>query len=176
MIAMYATTPGIHHEPTDTPRQDPQDSDQPTLGNDHLNGRATPTVTRNLDLDLEHNHRSVGQARRLVREFLGHNRTDAIEAVVLVVSELVTNAIEHALPPVTLHLHRETAGNRVWVGVTDSGPAPQRGDWISSCTDEEHGRGLTIIHTLADTHGTRELSNGTTTRWARLHSASKRDA
>ncbi len=47
----------------------------------------------------------------------------ATESVLLVVSELVTNAIEHALPPVVLRLHRDRAGDQVWVGVTDGGPA-----------------------------------------------------
>lgn len=121
-----------------------------------------------LTRDLEHAPRSVGRARQLTRKFLGWSDTDAAEGVVLVVSELVTNAIEHAQPPVMLHLHRETAGNRVWVGVSDGGPAFEEGAWISSCADSEHGRGLSIVDTLADSHGTRHFPNGTVTHWARL--------
>ncbi|WP_406209677.1 ATP-binding protein [Streptomyces sp. NBC_01017] len=127
--------------------------------------RATP-VTR----DLDHTPQSVSRARHLTQQFLGNSRNDAAEAVVLVVSELVTNAIEHAQPPVMLHLHRETTGNRVWVGVTDGGPAPDEASWTSPRTDAEHGRGLSIVDTLADAHGTHHLTNGTaTTHWARLH-------
>ncbi|MFK4865695.1 hypothetical protein ACI3K4_10755 [Streptomyces sp. CSMPJR101] len=51
----------------------------------------------------------------------------ATESVPLVMSELVTNAIEHALPPVVLRLHRDRAGDQVWVGVTDvADPASTR--------------------------------------------------
>ncbi|MCX5233236.1 ATP-binding protein [Streptomyces sp. NBC_00233] len=89
------------------------------------------------------------------------------DAVLLVVSELVTNAVEHAAPPLALHLHRERAGSRVWVGVTDGGPAVQEGAWTASCADDEHGRGLTIVDTLAESHGTRTHSSGTT-HWARI--------
>jgi anti-sigma regulatory factor (Ser/Thr protein kinase) len=89
------------------------------------------------------------------------------DAVLLVVSELVTNAVEHAQPPVTLHLHRERVGSRVWIGVSDGGPATREGDWTVSCTDDEHGRGLAIVDALAIAHGTVSHPGGTT-HWARL--------
>jgi hypothetical protein len=87
-----------------------------------------------------------------------------------VVSELVTNAVERALPPIALHPHRERAGERVWAGVTDSGPAAGEGAWTASHADDEHGRGLDIIDALTTTHGTRSRSGGATHR-ARLPSA-----
>ncbi|MEV6332413.1 ATP-binding protein [Streptomyces sp. NPDC051909] len=118
---------------------------------------------------LEHRPEAACDARHAAQAILETWQVDAETAdrVVLVVSELVTNAIEHAQAPLFLHLHREHAGSRVWVGVTDGGPAPHDGPWTSSCTEDEHGRGLGIISTLADAHGTRNHTHGAT-HWARL--------
>ncbi|MET7391254.1 ATP-binding protein [Streptomyces sp. NPDC005529] len=168
---MYATTTGTCLKAAGSPQQSQADA-RPTpnvSAGDDPGRQASLAVSR--DLELEHAPRSVGQARHLAQEFLGRTRTDAAEAVIMVVSELVTNAIEHAQPPVMLHLHREMAGNSVWIGVTDGGPSPHEGDWTSSCTDQEHGRGLNIVEALAEAHGTRSLAGNTTTHWARLHAA-----
>ncbi|MER7577845.1 ATP-binding protein [Streptomyces sp. NPDC126514] len=173
---MYATLPGTPPETAGAPPQHVRATGRsvprvPTAsgmsGDSARTDGRTVTVTR----DLEPTPRSVSSARHLTEDFLGHSHTDAAEAVVLVVSELVTNAIEHAEPPIMLHLHRESSGNRIWVGVTDGGPAPHKGPWTSSCTETEHGRGLAIVDTLADAHGTRDLPDGNTTHWARLHAA-----
>ncbi|MFD8079661.1 ATP-binding protein [Streptomyces sp. NPDC059718] len=119
---------------------------------------------------LEHRPEAAGAARRVIRAVLDGWQVgaDAAESVVLVVSELVTNAVEHAEPPVILHLHREPAGRQVWVGVTDGGPAATDGGWTTSCTGAEHGRGLDIVDTLTTGHGTRTYPGGRATHWARL--------
>ncbi|MFI8294185.1 ATP-binding protein [Streptomyces sp. NPDC085614] len=118
---------------------------------------------------LAHRPESVGEARHAARAVLEAWRMggEPTDAVVLVVSELVTNAVEHAQAPLSLHLHREYSGGRVWVGVTDGGPASHDGAWTSSCAEDEHGRGLGIIEMLADAHGTRTHACGNT-HWARL--------
>ncbi|MEV5203175.1 ATP-binding protein [Streptomyces sp. NPDC053720] len=67
--------------------------------------------------------------------------------ILLVMSELVTNAITHATGPIRAHLSRDTAG-RYHVQVDDGGPAHQRPQH-----DDEHGRGLVLIDHLADHHG-----------------------
>ncbi|MFD9622351.1 ATP-binding protein [Streptomyces virginiae] len=115
---------------------------------------------------LEHQPQAVQAARHAARAVLERWKING-DAVLLVVSELVTNAVEHAEPPLALHLHRERAGNRVWVGVTDGGPAATESAWTASCADDEHGRGIAIVDTLADAHGTRPHSGGTT-HWARI--------
>ncbi|WP_406066290.1 ATP-binding protein [Streptomyces sp. NBC_01077] len=118
---------------------------------------------------LEHRPDTVAVARGTAQRLLENWQVsrDCVEAVVLVVSELVTNAIEHALPPVVLHL-RQDCDDRVWVGVSDGGPAMHAGPWTASCADDEHGRGLKIVAALAETHGTHTHSAGTTTHWARI--------
>ncbi|MER7578110.1 ATP-binding protein [Streptomyces sp. NPDC126514] len=169
VIAMYVTrfdTSGTLCQPTRLTRTASASASASAEAGVSAGGRAG-TVT----CDLEHAPQSVSRARHLAEEFLGDCRSDGAGTVVLVVSELVTNAIEHAQPPVVLHLHRESTSDRVWVGVTDGGLADGEGAWTSSCSDAEHGRGLGIVGTLADTHGTRRLSNGNATHWARLRAA-----
>ncbi|MGY6026383.1 ATP-binding protein [Streptomyces spinosirectus] len=119
---------------------------------------------------LEHRPVAAGAARSITRTVLAdwHVDQDAAQSVLLVVSELVTNAVEHALPPVTLHLYRDPAAAVVWVGVTDGGPAQDDGAWASSCTREEHGRGLVLVEVLATSHGIRPHPGGTATHWALL--------
>ncbi|WP_268981043.1 ATP-binding protein [Streptomyces coffeae] len=118
---------------------------------------------------MAHGPEAVAHARRIARSMLSTWQIgdDAAHSVLLVVSELVTNAVEHARPPLTLHLSRENTARRVWVGITDGGPATREGAWASSCAHDEHGRGLAIVEALATTHGARRHTGGTT-YWARL--------
>ncbi|MFI0206982.1 ATP-binding protein [Streptomyces sp. NPDC016734] len=118
---------------------------------------------------LPHTARSVSTARRLAQAAVagwGMN-DDAADSVLLVVSELVTNAVEHALPPLTLHLGRPDEDGTMTIAVTDGGPATETGAWISTCTPDEHGRGTSIIDYIATNHGTTTNTN-TTTHWATL--------
>ncbi|MFE4922315.1 ATP-binding protein [Streptomyces sp. NPDC056661] len=116
---------------------------------------------------LAHRPESVGIARQIARSLLEcwEMDSDQADAVLLVVSELVTNSIEHAEPPVTLHLYRERIGWRVWVGITDGGPTHQGARTMGQ--DDEHGRGLVIVRALATAHGSRAHAKGTT-HWAHL--------
>jgi anti-sigma regulatory factor (Ser/Thr protein kinase) len=118
---------------------------------------------------LDHEPTAAGQARRLARAVLADwdAPENTVDAMLLVVSELVTNAVEHAAPPLRLQLHREQAERRVWIGVTDGGPAVCEGAWIRSCTAQEHGRGLGLVEALTQAHGVHRHAGGTT-HWARL--------
>ncbi len=76
--------------------------------------------------------------------------------VVMVVSEVVTNAIVHAKSPMTLSLHR--LGPSVRGQVTDHStawPTP-----LPAGMDEEHGRGLAIVAAYADRWGVTSESEG----------------
>lgn len=86
------------------------------------------------------------------------------------VSELVTNAVQHARAPLVLQLLYERTGLRVWVEVTDGGPALQVGPRVASLADDEHGRGLGLIAALATERGTRTHEHGAT-HWALLPAA-----
>ncbi|WCD94199.1 ATP-binding protein [Streptomyces sp. HUAS 31] len=162
VIVMYATVEDLVHPAQDTSQT--RDRLETTVSSP--GATADGEVTQ----ELEHRPDAAGAARTITRAVLEdwHADQDAAESVLLVVSELVTNAVEHALPPVALHLYRDRGGDQVWVGVTDGGPAQDDGAWTSSCTQEEHGRGLAVVEVLATSHGTRNHPGGTATHWARL--------
>ncbi len=94
---------------------------------------------------------------------------DCLDEALMVISELVTNAILHALPPAVLRLRwtecEGSAGLRI--EVTDGGPVPpgQRDD--EDLEPDEHGRGLGIVTALSTRHGSRSCHEGITW-WADL--------
>jgi anti-sigma regulatory factor (Ser/Thr protein kinase) len=92
---------------------------------------------------------------------------DSLDDVLLVISELTTNAILHALPPAVLRLRwSEAEGHRTLrVEVSDGGPVP-RSQWPDEEIEpDEHGRGLGIVTALSVCHGTDVGCEGVT-RWA----------
>lgn len=110
----------------------------------------------------------VAVARRLVGAALGDSpRRDDIE---LVTSELMTNAICHTPSGesgslVTLRIR--TRPGWVRIEVSDRGSA----SWAeppSAGADEERGRGLAIVHMLADRAG-HEPANDGQVSWAEIH-------
>ena len=120
---------------------------------------------------LPHAPGAVSAIRRHIRTILTDwNLTaDLTEDVLLVASELLTNAIVHALPPATLSLSRREVDRRraVRVEVTDMGPVRPAGLQASTIDPDEHGRGLGIVTALATRCGVHVHSGGTS-RWAEL--------
>ncbi|MFJ1709154.1 ATP-binding protein [Kitasatospora sp. NPDC088346] len=116
--------------------------------------------------ELPHRPESAGVARRVTCAALDAWGVDdnASDQVLMVVSELVTNAVEHALPPVTLRVERPAA-DTVHIEVDDGGPAAQEGSWATTGGPEEHGRGGVIVSALSTAHGSRPLAHGAT-HWA----------
>ena len=95
------------------------------------------------------------RARNAVRMTLGRWRLPAlIEDAVVSVSELVTNAVHHGLPPVKLLLRRRPGQVRMDVDDASPDPIPDR----SQADDlAESGRGLGIVRTLADDVGVEQI-------------------
>lgn len=97
-------------------------------------------------------------------------RTDVRDDVELVVSEMVTNAVQATGPAETIGLHiiRRGEDGSIIVAVTDgSSVAPRtmpadRGDLLS-----EHGRGMGIIDALSADHGHAPTPSGKVV-WALL--------
>ena len=115
-------------------------------------------------IELDHDVRGPGQARAAVHACADRLRLDGVrDDIVLLVSEMVTNAIRHASPPVRLEI---AAGDSdVVVAVCDGSPvqpAPR-----DPGEDAEGGRGMLLVDLLADDHGVRTDPPGKAV-WARL--------
>ncbi|MET8508730.1 ATP-binding protein [Streptomyces sp. NPDC004787] len=136
--------------------------------------QAVPAGERVFSLPLEHGPLAPATARHTARAILetwGLDDEQLYDAL-LVISELVTNAVVHALPPVILHLHAtaEETGS-VQVHVSDGGPQPAAAGWAADRPEDEHGRGENIITTLAGNTGTSSDTNGLIDHWAALDAA-----
>ncbi|MDH6214605.1 anti-sigma regulatory factor (Ser/Thr protein kinase) [Streptomyces pseudovenezuelae] len=111
-------------------------------------------------------YEAVGDARRFTRRTLDQWDTgERFDDVCLVVSELVTNALRHALPatcvqvdhaaPVRLHLMRWT--ERLVCAVRD----PSQDSPVARETDDfsaESGRGLFLVDSFSDSWGWHPLA------------------
>ena len=93
-----------------------------------------------------------GQARRVVREALTEwGLAHLVDDAELVVSELVTNAWRHGLPPVLLELRH--SGTALRLDVTDRRPATARRELVVASQDDESGRGQGIVTAASDDDG-----------------------
>jgi anti-sigma regulatory factor (Ser/Thr protein kinase) len=104
-----------------------------------------------VDLMLSAQPASVSAARQLVRERCDEWGADAAagDAAVLLVSELVTNAVLHARTPLTLQVKREADAIRVEVRDWHAAlPQPRRYN-----VDTATGRGLRLLETMASAWG-----------------------
>lgn len=117
------------------------------------------------DCPIPHVPEAVSLVRHRVQALLTGwgTRAGAVDEAVLVVSELVTNAVVHALPPARLVVSMPS-GRRIRVEVRDQGPAHTDGPRLS---DDEHGRGCDIVSVLAAASGAYEDA-GEAVRWAEL--------
>jgi anti-sigma regulatory factor (Ser/Thr protein kinase) len=108
---------------------------------------------------------SVTEARRFVTTFLA--AWPIVDSAELIVSELATNAIRHSASRRfggRFHVEIQAEQDRVWLGVTDEG-APDAPMPHSPDDEEEGGRGLLLVATLADTCGVHGGRDGRTV-WA----------
>ncbi|MDH6137588.1 anti-sigma regulatory factor (Ser/Thr protein kinase) [Kitasatospora sp. MAA4] len=115
---------------------------------------AAPVVEQHDEYSLPHHATAPSKARHHARQVLADwgLAEELVFDALLVVSELVTNAVEHALPPTTLRLQAHATDGRteLQVDVMDGGPAAHDGEWTSSCAADEHGRGRQIVAALAN--------------------------
>ncbi|WP_205471468.1 SpoIIE family protein phosphatase [Nocardioides sp. SYSU D00038] len=134
--------------------------------------RVRPDRDRVMELRLNHAGTAPGTARQAVGRQLREwgIGPSVVDDVVLVTSELVTNALVHARPPIDLAVRANDG--RVQVEVRDRAvlrPRRRRPD-----DDDEHGRGLNIVEALADDWGTHAAESGKTV-WCSLASVRERD-
>ncbi|MFF8905830.1 SpoIIE family protein phosphatase [Streptomyces olivaceoviridis] len=124
--------------------------------------------------DLADDLAAVSQARKHVwAKLTAWGLEDAAPTMELIVSELVTNAIRHARPPVRLRLILQGAALTCEVSDGSSTSPYLR----QAHTFDESGRGLFIVSQLAQRWGTRHDSRGKTI-WAeeQLHTSEETPA
>lgn len=116
--------------------------------------------------------RAPAAARRFVTSAFhvaGSTAPPEPDDLVLVVSELVTNAVRAGATVIGVEL--EVAAHRVELRVTDDAsgwPTPRHAHW-----DDPAGRGLEIVDDLADEWHATDLARGkrVTVAWSRMEAA-----
>jgi len=113
-------------------------------------------------LDVECGPLGPGQARRAIAECASRLGLDeVVDDLLLLVSEMVTNAVRHGAPPVRLEVLADDDVVRVAVVDGHPGlPCPREVD-----DDAEGGRGMVLVDLLAAEHGVRPQPPGKTV-WA----------
>ncbi len=122
-------------------------------------------ATRYADIAVPDGPAGLGEARGRAYDLLTRWWVDAdtTDSVVLLMSELVTNALVHGRSPLSVRLRR--TGSRVIVEVSDCDPRlPRR---RHADFDDEGGRGLELVSLIASRWGTRSVGDGKVV-WAEI--------
>ena len=110
-------------------------------------------------LELSPRTSGVADARHAVTDWCECWRlTHLTDAVELLVSELVTNAVVHGLGAV--RVLADFDGTRIRVEVHDHDPIPPRPHVTAATELDEHGRGLQLVAMLADRWGSTRTFDG----------------
>ncbi|MDF5758779.1 ATP-binding protein [Spongiactinospora sp. TRM90649] len=123
-------------------------------------------VLQSATYTLNHRPTSVRSARACTRRTLAAwALLDIADDVTLLVSELVTNAIVHTADAVRcqIELALNLSGRTLRADITDHGhswPGPMEPP--RAVPDDESGRGLTVVNSLADKWGVELLPDGKT--------------
>ena len=110
---------------------------------------------------------SVADARSFATQALADVPSGVVEDIRLMVSELASNAVEHAMSSFHLTIHRSR--RKIRVEVTDSGggtPAMR-----ATGPDAPKGRGLQIVNMLSTKWGVQQESDSAKTVWFALEFA-----
>jgi anti-sigma regulatory factor (Ser/Thr protein kinase) len=121
---------------------------------------------RSLRLALPPDVPAVRLARRATRDALAVWQLSHLEdTAVLLVSELVTNAVRHAMDTGAIGLELTIADSRLRVEVQDGDPSWRQMPGLADC--DESGYGFVLVDSLADRWGLRRVCAGKAV-WAEL--------
>jgi len=119
----------------------------------------TPAARERLQVALPGDATAPAQARRAARrQLVAWDREGLVDAVVLAVSELVTNAVLHARSQPLLGLVLLEDPVRIRVEVSDGSPTVPRQRRYSGTSAT--GRGLGLVEALSETWGTERTPTG----------------
>ncbi|MEU0843919.1 ATP-binding protein [Streptomyces sp. NPDC005962] len=125
---------------------------------------ARQAVPRCFEEDFLPEDRRVPQMRRITTARLRHwGLATLVDSATLIVSELVTNAIQHGRGRVELKVM--CCGNTVRIEVTDGSPAPAL--MRTASVADENGRGLRLVAALSEDWGVSRSRDGKMV-WATL--------
>ncbi|WP_406012362.1 ATP-binding protein [Streptomyces sp. NBC_00984] len=128
--------------------------------------RARPTGPPGYSETLPREPESAATARRLVRIALSvWNLDDLVEGGAVIISELVSNAVQHGRRETIRVVIDRPASACVRIGVVDFSKVPPV--HRETNTGNEHGRGLALVEALASDWGTDPLPWGKQV-WAQL--------
>jgi anti-sigma regulatory factor (Ser/Thr protein kinase) len=137
---------------------------------------STEPPARNLVVDLHATLELVPawRAPRLARAFAAETleswavSAEGVEAVQLVVSELITNAVLHAPESTSVTLELVLSDDAVRVMVSDGSSYEPRQPWSQAPWTAQAGRGVALVDTIADRWGTEPRSPRGKTVWCEL--------
>lgn len=124
---------------------------------------AGDVVERSEHMHLQPVPRLVGAARRFVRERLPELPDDTVDALLLMTSELVTNAVIHARTAIELGVTVTRASVLVTVHDLDLVRTAQQ-----PYSDRDGGRGLHLVAALSDEHAVERHDGDGKTAWFRV--------
>ena len=115
-------------------------------------------VTPAVEIDLPLDARAAGEARAFLRRAAcSEHQAEVIEDAELLVSELVSNGLRHAAPPLKLRV-RCDGGRRLLVSVSDGSPADLAPH--QAADSAESGRGLTLVDYISQEWGVENTEDG----------------
>jgi anti-sigma regulatory factor (Ser/Thr protein kinase) len=118
-------------------------------------------------LDLPASAKAAGLARSYVRRCWSHlESADTLDEVALCVSELVTNALDHAKPPYALRVDRRCGRLRIEVDDASVGPPVLR----TLTPAAARGRGIFLVERISTRWGFDPRPAGKTV-WAEFASS-----
>jgi anti-sigma regulatory factor (Ser/Thr protein kinase) len=121
---------------------------------------------RILRLALPSDASTIRLARQVTRDALAAWHLGQLEeAAVLLVSELVTNAVRHARDTGAIGLELANTGTGLRVEIQDGDPSWRQMDSLADC--DESGFGFLLVDSLADRWGLRRVCAGKAV-WAEL--------
>jgi anti-sigma regulatory factor (Ser/Thr protein kinase) len=114
---------------------------------------------RTVRLALPSDASAVRLARQITRDALAAWQLGQLEeSAVLLVSELITNAVRHAADTGAIGLELASTGTQLRMEIQDGDPSWREMDSLADC--DESGYGFLLVDSLADRWGLRRVCAG----------------